>query len=161
MSIKDVLANGFRNIAVELDALGEPSGASPNQRSILIRESELELKPYKWTPVPMEYIYGGNPELWQGGYIRGVAGYWLYGAYLRFSPNDEGQGVIRFVRDVGGAHDYTGTQDWVTTPGRDYVSHVWFFDPIDGGPTGFEVYNGSPGKLTLEYAQLKGVQIQL
>ncbi len=135
-----------------------PTPASDAKLAVLLRKAPLTIKPGKWTHIPMDTFYGGDESLFHDGYITGAPGYWLWATYLRFASQAEGQAMVRFVRDIGGDHDFTGTVDWNFTPGKDYKAHVWPFDPADGKPTGVEVWSSEP--VELEYAQLKGVRLQ-
>lgn len=147
------IASDLRSLADELDGSDVVEPEPTSRLVVAIRENPLFIRGGRWTPVPMDKFYGGAEDLFTGEYILGASGYWDHAAYIKFSPNDEGQGIVRFVRDIGGEHDFTGAEDWVTTPGRDFKSHTWPFQPIVGKPTGFEVYSSKD--VTVEYAQLK------
>jgi hypothetical protein len=121
----------------------------------LIRNIPLHVPHNQWVSVSMNTFGGGDRSLFNNGYVLGGAGTWLFGAYVRLSATSEGQGMIRFVRDITGQPDDTGSQDWVTTPGKDYVSHVWFFNPAVNKPNGFQIHQTSGTGVTIEYAQLK------
>jgi hypothetical protein len=133
------------------------------ERTMLLAERKVPLvvKPDVWTPIPMDRFFGGNRSLYKDGYILGgpSPSQWLFGAYLKLSSNTVGQGMVTFVRDIGGNEDSTGAQDWNATPGRDFISHMWSFTPTPGKPTGFKLLHNAGKDLTVEYAQLKAVQL--
>lgn len=126
---------------------------------VLTRTAPLPVRGGEWTPVPMDNIYGGDHTLWHpAGHVMGAPGYWLHACYLRISAEGEGQGVVQFARAIGTDNqDGTGANDWRMTPGRDYVAHVWPFQPALWQPTGVLFY--STRDVTVEYAQLKAVQL--
>ncbi len=125
--------------------------------AVLLRKAPLTIRAGEWTRIPMDTFYGGDRSLFRDGYITGAPGYWMWATYLRFAKQEAGQAMVRFVRDIGGEHDFTGTVDWNFTPGKDYKAHVWPFDPVDGKPTGVEVWSSEP--VTLEYAQFKAIRL--
>jgi hypothetical protein len=88
-----------------------------------------------------------------------AGGHAIFGAYLRVAPSSGVQIITRFVRDPDGEDDSTGTDDRVTTRGKDFISRVWLFVPIPGKPVGIQIWHDHPGTLTVEYAQLKYAEI--
>lgn len=129
------------------------------KRALLELKTPIALKRGQWTSIPMTFSSGDTSLRRNDGFVQGLPGYWLWAAYLRFAPASKGQGIIQFVRDIGGKEDSTGAQDWVTTPGKDFVSHVWPFKPLVGKPVGIKVYSSMGDDIILEYAQLKPVQL--
>lgn len=130
------------------------------ETTLITRTRPLKLRRRTWTPVPMDTFHGGDSSLItpDGRYIEGRPGAWLFGLYVRLSSNGHGQRIVQFCRDIGGpGEDCTGTQDFAATPGKDYLTHMWFFHPTAGKPTGIKVY--SSRSVVLEYAQLKAVPL--
>jgi hypothetical protein len=129
----------------------------------LIRNIPLYVPHATWVNVPMNTFGGGDRSLFNNGYVLGQPGSWLFGAYVRIAASASNQIIIRFVRDITGQPDSTGAQDWAATPGKDFISHVWFFNPAVNKPNGFQIYQTSDrtdsqsfgGGVTIEYAQLK------
>ncbi len=150
----------LRGLAYELEdhvLMPTPTPEKP-PLVVMIRNTPLNVKAGQWTPVPMDEFYGGDPDLVLGKYVRGAGGYWNHAGHVKFASGDQGQKNIRFVRNIeSSTPDWTGTEDWVSTPGRDYKSHSWMFQPELGKPTGFEVWSSHDA--VIEYAQLKAVRL--
>ncbi|MFN2347829.1 MAG: hypothetical protein ABR616_19215 [Dermatophilaceae bacterium] len=130
--------------------------------TILTRSEPFEVPSGGWFSVPMDTFHGGDLSLVTEDrqYLLGGHGPFMFGLNVRLSSNADGQGLVRFVRDIGGAApDDTGTQDWVATPGKDFITHTWFFHPTPNKPVGFQIQQNSGKTLVVEYAQLKCIPL--
>ena len=108
----------------------------------------------------MAYISGGpvtvKPRTWTTLLTIPTLATALFASYLRVAGADTGtQLITRFIRDPDGAADSTGTEDRVATPGKDYLSRMWYFTPIAGKPVGVQLWHDNSKSLTVEYVQLK------
>jgi hypothetical protein len=129
-------------------------------RIVLERRQPLTVQPKRWTPIPMDTIHSGNRSLFDSGYIAGGGGHWLFSGYLRLTAPAQGQLVTRFVRGIGSPWaDDTGASDRLLTPGKDFVSFVWPFNP-GAGRTGYELWHDADQPITVEYGQLKACRLQ-
>ena len=91
--------------------------------------------------------------------------YWLFAAATRWAPHaGDNQLLTRFVRDPGGAHDWTGLDERHVTSGTNNHTHTWpFTAPYQH--VAVEVWHdattedGDPAPMVITYAQLKAIQI--
>ena len=129
----------------------------------LISGPYLESK--KWTALPAERVaYHEGRGVVTTRNVRGVfrgdtdAIFSLYANVTL--PDDAHQLSVRFVRYLDdGTIDETGIDDRAVTPGRQFVSHMWWFTARPDFQVGVELWHDGTGQGTVNLAYLKGIAL--
>jgi hypothetical protein len=106
-----------------------------------------------------EYVTAGpwtvKPKTWTTLLTIPGTRHAIFGAYLRLGSESGFQIITRFIRDPYDEADYTGSEDRMATPGKDYITRMWMFTPVSGAPVGIQIWHDNPSSIVVEYGQLK------